>query len=227
MKIIISTSKTVYLKVILFTFFIFHFSLLTVAQKEETSFKKKKDGFIIHHDGTKEYGQIRFKNFDPYNPLSRPLFAFQLGSELKFIGKNDNKIDYKAKELKGFASFEDKAHSDTTYYKSIIWDGTGKGTILFMKEAYKGKNVNLYFYETLDGHLSFGGMGFNVDKAYAFINFGDSHIGYSISKKKDFYKKLPKILKDCPSVVEKLKTKTYKYRELSEVIKDYDNCIDN
>jgi len=192
--------------------FIITFLLCTAlfGQDPNSFFGNKKRGYIIKKDGTVESGILRFGTF----------------SEIVFFDEHGEKIPYNARDLKEVVIYDAPAHrtADTLYYKTIIYPGFAKGVnVSLLKATYRGKYINTY--ELVE--VFYNAQGLPLSSVSTFINFPDTHIGHPVSGKKFFKKELSKLLEDCPSLVNKIKSKVYKPKDLEKVIIEYDECMSN
>lgn len=173
---------------------------------------------------------------------TRAKLIYKDGKEVKGFGKliGNNRVKFKAsrkdKPQKLDFSLFDRVYIYSSGYAAIYTELSVKNKIdkKIVEIMTEGDKVNLYRiasvgYSTMGSPMGFGGAP-TMTYAYSINNFyvmknGDklaTHLGSNQLFSKNFKKAASEYFKDCPSLVEKIKTKEFKKRDLKTII-DYYN----
>ncbi|WP_146106949.1 hypothetical protein [Polaribacter porphyrae] len=184
-----------------------------------------------------------FNNQITYSQYTRVKIVFKDGSILKGLSKKKGSHQIKFKkdrsskakkyQLKDVDEYFEYYYGKKVRFKCLYIKESRKH--LLMQEVIKGK-VSLYIIGASGQHVGmgfggnsdgFGGIGgpssFSIESYYLKRN-GEDYVHYITSTggfSRNFIKYASEFFNDCPKLVEKIKKKEYKKREIREVVKFY------
>lgn len=177
---------------------------VTLAKAQEL----KEKSYIITNDNDSIYGQIKITN----RKGNLKVIKFrELGTE-KYIG-------YRADKLKGFVkgtrNFESKKIDGTPYFLCLVLDGY----------------VKLYSLQSISPNMGYGN---NIDAVTSSANSSTivQNIFYLERDEKltrisklGFTQGMANYVSDCSELSEKIENKTYKFRDIEEIVLMYNEWL--
>jgi hypothetical protein len=202
----------------LITFFVV-LSLVFEARAQFSDAGSFRNGFYYDLQGVKHEGLIRFK-------VSKVFF---FGSKTKiissFLFKTDPKAEKQTIEAVNTKSVVALADSFITHI-AFRTDKKGRKVMdtatIFMRVELSNDGHNVYSIEYgLTGFQNGAGTSFTDTAIYIEYCYGDNLDNATVINEDNFVEIMCNMLKDSPTLVEKIKAKKYDFREVGGLIFDY------
>lgn len=180
------------------------------AQKESEKYLKFKnnsqyvEGYIINNDSVKIEGLIKAINVSDYKKYASIIFVYKRGY----------KTHYGPAQIKAYGYLNNKFISKEGF---------------FFKEIIIGDRVSLYkgvhympMPPTMGPNGTFTGGGSSKATNFYLIRKGDKK--FKLVGKFDFKVIYNSYFRDCDELAQKIYHKKLRYRDLKEIVREYNNC---